>query len=88
MFGPTKIWRKWHKKISVNQRRYAVSSALAATAIPPLVMARGHRIDNVPEMPLVLSDSLNNISKTKVSVLTMMSRRPVTLRRSEEVSER
>lgn len=65
MFGPTKIWRKWHKKISVNQRRYAVSSALAATAIPPLVMARGHRIDNVPEMPLVLSDSLNNISKTK-----------------------
>ena len=65
MFGPTKIWRKWHKKISVNQRRYAVSSALAATALPPLVMARGHRIDNVPEMPLVLSDSLNNVSKTK-----------------------
>jgi large subunit ribosomal protein L4e len=65
MFGPTKIWRKWHKKISVNQRRYAVSSALAATALPPLVMARGHRIDNVPEMPLVLSDSLNNVMKTK-----------------------
>ena len=65
MFGPTKIWRRWHKKISVNQRRYAVSSALAATALPPLVMARGHRIDNVPEMPLVLSDSLNTVSKTK-----------------------
>ena len=29
MFGPTKIWRRWHRKISVNQRRYAVSSALA-----------------------------------------------------------
>ena len=65
MFGPTKIWRKWHKKISVNQRRYAVSSALAATALPPLVMARGHKIDNVPEFPLVLSDSLNTISKAK-----------------------
>jgi len=63
MFGPTKIWRRWHRHISVNQRRYAVSSALAATAIPALVMARGHRIDNVPEFPLVVSDSLNSVSK-------------------------
>lgn len=46
-------------------RRYAVSSALAATAVPALVMARGHRIDNVPEFPLVLSESLNVVSKTK-----------------------
>jgi large subunit ribosomal protein L4e len=65
MFAPTKVWRKWHKKISVNQRRYAVSSALAATALPALVMARGHRIDAVPEFPLVLSDSLNRVSHTK-----------------------
>lgn len=65
MFGPTKIWRRWHKKISVNQRRYAVSSALAATAVPALVMARGHRIEKTPEFPLVISDSLNQVSKTK-----------------------
>jgi large subunit ribosomal protein L4e len=65
MFGPTKIWRRWHRKISVNQRRYAVSSALAASALPALVMARGHRIDEVPEFPLVLSDSLNRVSRTK-----------------------
>jgi len=65
MFAPTKIWRQWHKKVSVNQRRYAVSSALAATAVSALVFARGHRIDAVPELPLVLSDSLNSISKTK-----------------------
>lgn len=65
MFGPTKIWRRWHRKISVNQRRYAVSSALAASALPALVMARGHRVDAVPEFPLVLADSLNRVSKTK-----------------------
>jgi large subunit ribosomal protein L4e len=65
MFGPTKIWRKWHKKISVNQRRFAVTSALAASALPALVTARGHRIDNVPELPLVLSDSLNRVARTK-----------------------
>merc|ERR1712170_326687 len=34
MFAPTRIWRKWHKKINVNQRRYATASALAASAIP------------------------------------------------------
>jgi large subunit ribosomal protein L4e len=65
MFAPTKIWRKWHKKISVNQRRYAVSSALAASALPSLVMARGHRVENVPEFPLVLSDTVIRIQKTK-----------------------
>ena len=31
MFTPNKVWRRWHRKISVNQRRYAVSSALAAS---------------------------------------------------------
>lgn len=67
MFGPTKIWRRWHRKISVNQRRYAVSSALAATAVPALVMARGHKIDNVPELPLVLNDTLNSIGTTKAA---------------------
>lgn len=65
MFGQTKIWRRWHRKINVSQRRYAVASALAASALPALVMARGHRIDEVPEFPLVLDDSLNKVSHTK-----------------------
>lgn len=65
MFAPTKIWRRWHKKVSVNQRRFAVASALAATAVTPLVFARGHRVEQVPQLPLVLSDSLNTVSKTK-----------------------
>lgn len=65
MFAPTKIWRRWHRKISVNQRRFAITSALAATAIPALVMARGHRIDEVPEFPLVVADSLNSVQKTR-----------------------
>merc|ERR1712072_49584 len=51
MFNPTRTWRKWHRKINVNQRRYAVCSALAASALPSLVMARGHKVDQVPECP-------------------------------------
>jgi len=68
MFCPTKIWRRWHRKVNVNQRRFAIASALAATALPALVMARGHRIDEVAEFPLVVDDSLTNLKKTKEGV--------------------
>ena len=44
--------------------RYAVASALAASAVPALVMARGHRIDAVPELPLVVEDGAQNLTKT------------------------
>ena len=47
MFAPTKVWRKWHRKINITQKRHAVASALAASALPSLVMARGHKIDQV-----------------------------------------
>lgn len=67
MFSANKTWRRWHRKISTNQRRYAVSSALAASAVPALVMARGHKIDQVPEFPLVLSDALNGVKTTKAA---------------------
>ena len=68
MFAPTKIWRKWHRKINVNQRRYATAAALAASAVPALVMARGHKISNVPEIPLVISDNVESTTKTKEAV--------------------
>jgi large subunit ribosomal protein L4e len=68
MFAPTVTWRKWHVKINLNQRRYALTSALAATAVPALVMARGHRISNVPEIPLVLSNGVQDLNKTKSAV--------------------
>jgi large subunit ribosomal protein L4e len=41
MFAPTKIWRRWHRKINVNQKRYALCSAVAASGIPALVMSKG-----------------------------------------------
>lgn len=61
MFAPLKIWRKWHRKVNTNQKRHAVASALAASACAPLVLARGHKVEEVPELPLV-TDSLNAAS--------------------------
>ena len=45
--------------------RYAVVSALAASALPSLVLARGHRIEQVPEIPLVVDDSAETLTKTR-----------------------
>lgn len=67
MFAPTKTWRKWHKKVNIGQKRYAVASALAASAVPALVMARGHVIDEVPEVPLVLDTSVESTKKTSAA---------------------
>ncbi|KAK1296023.1 60S ribosomal protein L4 [Acorus calamus] len=68
MFAPTKIWRRWHRRVNIKQKRFAVASALAASAVPALVMARGHRIESVPELPLVISDSVESIEKTSSAI--------------------
>ena len=68
MFAPTKTWRRWHRRINVNQKRYAICSAIAATGIPSIVMSKGHRIEQIPEVPLVLSDSVEELKKTKEAV--------------------
>lgn len=66
-FAPTKTYRKWHHKINLTQKRYAVASALAATAVPALVMSRGHVIDEVPEIPLVLETGIESTKKTSTA---------------------
>merc|ERR1711872_24496 len=65
MFAPTKVYRRWHRKVSVAQKRYAMVSAIAATGVPALVMAKGHRIEGTPEVPLVVSDKVQSFAKTR-----------------------
>jgi large subunit ribosomal protein L4e len=69
MFAPTKTYRRWHRKVNKNQKRYAMVSALAATASVPLVLAKGHRIEQIPEVPLVIdTKSIADVEKTKQAV--------------------
>ncbi|KAI3995234.1 hypothetical protein MKX01_032036 [Papaver californicum] len=68
MFAPTRIWRRWHRKINVNQKRYAIVSALAASAVPSIVLARGHTIEGVPELPLVVNNSIEGVEKTSAAI--------------------
>jgi len=69
MFAPSKTWRRWHRRINKNQKRFAVAASLAASAVTPLVQARGHRIAKIPEIPLVVADaSVNSVEKTKAAI--------------------
>merc|ERR1712168_980249 len=68
MFAPTKTWRRWHHRINTNQKRYAMCSAIAATGVPALVMSKGHKIEEIAEVPLVVDDKIEGLQKTKEAV--------------------
>merc|ERR1712189_110603 len=68
MFAPTKTWRRWHHRINTNQKRYAMCSAIAATGVPALVMSKGHKVEEISEVPLVVEDKVESMEKTKEAV--------------------
>jgi large subunit ribosomal protein L4e len=68
MFAPTQTYRRWHRKVNVAQKRYALVSAIAASGVPALVQARGHVIDHLSEVPFVVADKLEEFKKTKEAV--------------------
>lgn len=72
MFAPLKTYRRWHRKVNLNQKRHAVASAIAASAVTPLVMARGHRVNQVPELPLVVESLNAESTKTLLQTLNKL----------------
>lgn len=65
MSHPIMLYRRWGRKIPKREKRNAVCSSIAASCIPALVMAHGHKIDQVPEVPLVITDNVMEKSKTR-----------------------
>ncbi|MGD9394847.1 MAG: 50S ribosomal protein L4 [Candidatus Thorarchaeota archaeon] len=60
------------ERINTKENRLAIRSAIAASANADFVMARGHKIDNVPQIPLVVSDKLESLSTTKEAFETLI----------------
>jgi len=63
-FPPTPE-KKIHEEINKKERRLAIVSALAATAIRELVEKRGHKLEKVPQVPVIVDDKLSEIETTK-----------------------
>ncbi len=53
------------ERINTKENRLAIRSAIAASAKSDFVKARGHNIDNVPQIPMVVSDKLESVATTK-----------------------
>ncbi len=62
---PPRVKTNHHEKINHKERVLAIRSAIAATAKRKLVAQRGHKINNLTNIPLVVSDELETIKKTK-----------------------
>ncbi len=57
--------KKIAKKITKNERRMALHSAIAATASKENAEARGHIVDDVKDFPLVVTDDIQSVKKLK-----------------------
>ena len=57
--------KKIIKRIPKKEKRLALLSAIAATALKEAVISRGHNIEDVPEVPLVVADDFEGLKKTK-----------------------
>jgi large subunit ribosomal protein L4e len=57
--------KKIVKRIPKKEKHLAVLSAIAATASKEVVVARGHSIEDVPEIPLIVTDDLEGLKKVK-----------------------
>ena len=62
---PPRSEKKIVKRIPKKEARLALFSAIAATASKDVVASRGHAVDSVPEFPLVVSGSFEELKRTK-----------------------
>ncbi len=62
---PPLVEKIWKQKINDKERKKAIASAIAATAIKELISKRGHKVDGLNIFPIIIDDSIQKIKKTK-----------------------
>jgi large subunit ribosomal protein L4e len=62
---PPRSKKKIVKRISKKEARLALLSAIAATASKENVASRGHAIEDVPQIPLIVTGAIEELTKTK-----------------------
>ena len=61
------------ERINKTENRLAIRSAIAASANPEFVKARGHNVEKVPHIPLIVSSRLEAIETTKEARETLIA---------------
>jgi large subunit ribosomal protein L4e len=62
---PPRVEKKIRKKLPRKEMQLALRSAIAATGSKEIVAERGHAIEDVPDFPLVVTDEIQKLKKTK-----------------------
>ena len=62
---PPESWKKIYKKINHKEKQLGLCSAIAATASKELVQRRGHKIGDEVKLPIIVSNDIELIAKTK-----------------------
>ena len=62
---PPESWKDIYKKINNKEKQLALCSAIAATARKDLIERRGHKVSNISSFPIIVSDGIEDLSKTK-----------------------
>jgi large subunit ribosomal protein L4e len=62
---PPKVEKIWLERINQKEKRKAVRSAIAATAVRELVLSHGHRLGTIEQLPIVVDDKFQEIKKSK-----------------------
>lgn len=62
---PPRSEKKIVKRVPKKEARLALLSAIAATASKETVASRGHAIEGIPQLPLIVAGSIEELTKTK-----------------------
>jgi large subunit ribosomal protein L4e len=62
---PPESWKITYKKINRKEKMMALYSSISSTAISELVKERGHIVNGIKSFPLIVTDEIENILKTK-----------------------
>ncbi|SRR5579884_1834907 len=62
---PPESWKNIYKKINEKEKRLGLCSAIAATCRRDLIENRGHKLGKISSLPIVVSNEIESITKTK-----------------------
>ena len=62
---PPRVNTIYHEKVNKKERVLAIRSAIAATADKDLVAERGHKVEDLEQVPFIVDDELETIKTAK-----------------------
>jgi large subunit ribosomal protein L4e len=62
---PPESWKQIYKKINKKENKLALCSTIAATANKGIIETRGHKIKNIVNFPIVVSNEIESVSNSK-----------------------